>query len=71
MWCGRSVAHLFESGDFDEIVSKFAGEVSEVTSIIPRRVDLSDSLFNDIFSIIVVSSVHFLIEVCGVVIFAL
>lgn len=60
---------LFESGDFDETVSKFAGEGSDVIYVVKRRVDLEGSLFHDIF--LTSRSVLFLIRICGVAAFAL
>lgn len=40
---------LFESGDFDETVSKFAAEGSDVIYVVKRRVDLEGSVFCDMF----------------------
>ena len=38
---------LFESNDFDETVSKFAVEGSDVIYVVKRRVDLEGSAFCD------------------------
>ena len=40
---------LFESSDFHETVSKFAGEGSDVIYVVKRRVDLEGSVFCDVF----------------------
>lgn len=42
---------LFESSDFDETVSKFAAEGSDVIYVVKQRVDLEGSDFCDIFSV--------------------
>ena len=40
---------LFESNDFDETVSKFAAEGSDVIYVVKRRIDLEGSVFCDAF----------------------
>jgi hypothetical protein len=43
---------LFELDDFDETVSKFVGEGSDVIYVVKRRVDLEGAVFCDMLSVI-------------------